>query len=60
MEILWFTLVAIVLYLAADAALRAIEARAGRTLEYRSVIFLGVLMGLALISFALIRHFTGA
>jgi hypothetical protein len=56
MEALWFTLVAVVLYLAADRILLAIEAALGRTLEYRSLIFFGLLLGMALVAFALIRR----
>jgi hypothetical protein len=53
-EILYFSLVAILLYLLSDILLRRIESAAGRTLEYRSVIFFGILLALALASFALI------
>lgn len=57
MEVVWFSLAAILLYFAADFALRRIEAAAGRPLEYRSVIFFGLLLGMALAAFALIRRF---
>lgn len=59
MQILYFTLTAILLYLAADWILNRIEAAAGRRLEYRSIIFFAVFLGMALSSFALIRHFSG-
>ena len=55
MDVVYFTLVAILLYLVADRALRAIESAAGRTLEYRSVVFFGILLALALGTFAIIR-----
>lgn len=55
MEAVYFTLVAILLYLVADRALRAIESAVGRTLEYRSVIFFAILLALAVGTFALIR-----
>ena len=55
MDAVYFTLVAILLYLVADRALRAIESAAGRTLEYRSVVFFGILLALALGTFAIIR-----
>ena len=48
MDAVYFTLVAILLYLVADRALRAIESAAGRTLEYRSVVFFAILLVLAL------------
>lgn len=55
MDAVYFTLVAILLYLVADRALRAIESAAGRTLEYRSLVFFAILLLLALGTFALIR-----
>ncbi len=55
MEAVYFTLVAILLYLVADRALRAIESAAGRTLEYRSLVFFAILLALAVGTFALIR-----
>ena len=56
MEAIYFTLVAILLYLVADRALRGIESAAGRPLEYRSVVFFGILLALAMATFALIRR----
>ena len=56
MEILYFTLAAIVLYVGADWILNRIEAAVGRRLEYRSIIFFAILLIMALSSFALIRH----
>jgi hypothetical protein len=58
MELVWFTLVAALLYFAADAILRAIESAAGRPLEYRSIVFFALLLGMALASFAVIRVLT--
>ncbi|MGD2138313.1 MAG: hypothetical protein PVF08_08655 [Gammaproteobacteria bacterium] len=58
MEILYFTLTAIILYLAADWILNRIEVAAGRRFEYRSLIFFAILLVMALTSFALIRHLT--
>lgn len=57
MEILWFTLTAILLYVAADWILNRIEIVYGRRLEYRSIIFFAILLVMALSSFALFRHF---
>lgn len=56
MEVLWFSLIAVGLYVLADRILGAIEARLGRTLEYRSLAFFALLLALALGSFALIRR----
>lgn len=60
MEILYFTLAAIVLYVVSDRILDAIERRAGRRFEHRTLIFFAILLGLALATFALIRRFAGA
>lgn len=51
MEIVVFTLNAIVVYLAADWIIRAIERRKGETLKHRQVIFFVIFLPLALISF---------
>lgn len=59
MEVVYYTLVAIILYVAADRILNRIEVAAGKRYKYRSLIFFGILMILALTSFALIRLYTG-
>lgn len=59
MEVIYYTIVAIVLYIAADRILNRIEVVAGKRHKYRSLIFFGILMMLALSSFALIRLYTG-
>ena len=59
MEILYFTLTAIILYLASDWILRRIETAVGRQLEHRSLIFFAILLVMALASFALIRNYAG-
>lgn len=56
MEVVYFTLVAILLYLVADRALAAIESAVGHALAYRSVVFFAILLTLALGAFALIRR----
>lgn len=56
MEMLLFTALAVVLYLVADRVLDAVERRAGRRFEYRSVIFFAILLGLAVLAFAAVRH----
>jgi len=59
MSIVYFTLVAIVLYFAADWILERVEIAAGKRLEHRSLIFFAILLTLALTSFSLIQSFTG-
>ena len=58
MEIIYFTLAAILLYLFSDWLVRCIEAAFGRRLEYRTPIFFAILLVLAISSFALIRSLT--
>ena len=59
MEAVYFTLVAIVLYVVSDWLLERIEVRVGKRLEHRSLIFFVILLTLALASFWLIRMYTG-
>ena len=59
MEIVYFTITAIALYAISDWAVRRIEAFAGRQLEHRTLVFFAIILGLALVSFGLIRHLTG-
>ena len=54
-EILLFTLVAIVIYLVSDWIIRMIEARRGAALKQRQVIFFAVFLVLALVSFRVLR-----
>jgi len=56
MEIIYFTLVAVFIYVGADWILNRIEVAAGRRLEYRSIIFFAIFLVMALSSFALVRH----
>lgn len=60
MSALYYTITGIVLYLLADRILRALEARAGRVFEHRTLVFFGLLSALALGSFALIRAWLGS
>jgi hypothetical protein len=55
MEILVFTLNAIVIYLLADWIIRAFESRKGEALKNRQVIFFVVFLALALISFNVLQ-----
>ncbi len=59
MQFVYFTLIAIGLYLLSDWLLDRIEVLAGRRFEYRSLIFFAILLTLALVSFSLIRVYTG-
>ena len=59
MEAVYFTLVAIVLYLVSDWILDRVEVAAGRRFEHRSLLFFAILLTLALASFALIRAYKG-
>jgi predicted PurR-regulated permease PerM len=59
MTTVYFTLAAIVLYLACDRLLDLLERRAGRRFENRSLIFFAMLLGFSLVTFALIRRFVG-
>ena len=57
MELLYFIVVAVAIYLLADRILRLIEQYLGRTLEQRSAVFFFIILALALASFSAIRHF---
>ncbi len=59
MEILYFTLVAVILYFGSDWILDRIETAAGRRFEYRTLIFFAILATLAVTSFSLIRALNG-
>lgn len=59
MSIVFFTILAIILYVTADWLLERVEVAAGRRLKNRSLIFFVILMTLALSSFSLIQHYTG-
>lgn len=59
MQFVYFTLTAIGLYLLSDWLLDRIEVVAGRRFEYRSLIFFVILLTLALVSFSMIRIYTG-
>lgn len=59
MSAIYFTLAGIILYLVADWLLRQLENRAGRRFGHRTLIFFGLLLGLALVSFGAIRRLAG-
>lgn len=56
MEILVFTLNAIVVYLLSDWIIRQIEQRRGKVLKNRQVIFFVVFLSLALITFNVLQN----
>ena len=55
MEIVVFTLNAIVVYLLADWIIRAVERKKGEVLKNRQVVFFVVFLALALISFNVLK-----
>lgn len=60
MEIVLFTVVAIVLYLLSDWIVQRIEISAGRRLEHRTLLFFGVIAVLAVTSFSLLQGYLSA
>ena len=59
MQYVYFTLVAAVLYLLSAWIVDRIEIVAGKRFEYRSLLFFGILLTLALVTFSAIRTYTG-
>jgi hypothetical protein len=57
LEAVYFTVTGILLYLLADRVVVLIERRAGRVLEHRTLLFFVLLLTMALVTFAAIRHF---
>ncbi len=60
MEAVYFTIAAVALYFISDRILDRIEVARGARFEHRSLIFFGILLTLALVSFAIIRRLVGA
>jgi MFS family permease len=58
-QIVYFTLVAAILYLLSNWLVDRIEIAAGRRFQYRSLLFFALLLALAMISFSLIGIYTG-
>jgi hypothetical protein len=56
MQYVYFTIIAVVLYFAADRILERIEIRRGERLPYRSLVFFAILLPLAFISFKVIEY----
>jgi len=57
MEIVYFTVVAIGLYVIADAALRWLEQLRGARFENRQLVFFAIILPLALVTFWLLQAF---
>ncbi len=60
MEILIFTLNAIVIYLLADWIVRVLERRKGEVLKQRQVVFFVIFLAMALVSFEVLRALLAA
>jgi hypothetical protein len=60
MSVLYFIAVAVALYFLADRILQFIEARHGARFEYRTILFFFLLLGLAIVTFAVIRRLQGS
>lgn len=56
MQILLFTVLAVVLYVVSDRVLNALELRAGRRFEYRSAYFFVILLVLAVLAFSVVQR----
>lgn len=59
MELVYFTFIAIGLYFAADALLDWIERKRGARFENRQIVFFAIILPLALLTFWLLRTFSG-
>ena len=57
MSIVYFTLAAAILYLFSDWILDRVEVTAGRRFQHRSLVFFGILLTLALVTFPLLQTF---
>jgi len=59
MDLVYFTVVAIGVYFAADWLLDWLERRRGERFENRQVVFFAIILPLALAAFWLMRHLSG-
>ena len=59
MSAIYFTLAGIVLYLVADRILDRIERHRGERFEHRTLVFFGILLSLALVTFPILRTLSG-
>jgi surface polysaccharide O-acyltransferase-like enzyme len=58
-DLIIFTLNAILIYLVSDWLVRVLERQRGQAFKQRQVIFFVIFLGLALLSFALLRQILG-
>jgi len=58
-QYIYFTLVAAILYLLSSWIVDRLEIAAGKRFEQRSLLFFGILLTLALITFSAIQSYTG-
>ena len=56
MELVYFTVVGIALYLISDRLVNFIETKRGARLEHRSILFFAIILTLSLISFNVIQR----
>ena len=56
MQFVLFTVLGIVLYVVSDRVLLALERRAGRVFEYRSLVFFAILLALAVVTFGFVQR----
>ena len=59
-DLIIFTLNAILIYLASDWLVRVLERQRGRAFKQRQIIFFVIFLCLALLSFAFLRQILGA
>jgi hypothetical protein len=59
MDLVYFTLVAVALYVGADRLLERIERSRGKRFDNRQVVFFAIILPLALIAFWLVRALSG-
>lgn len=59
MDMIWFLLTGVVVYLVADGVVRYIERRRGEVMENRSLVFFAVFLPLVLLAFELVKRVLG-
>jgi len=59
MEMVYYTVSAVALYALSDWILNRIEIHRGKRFEHRTLIFFGLILALALITFQVIQRLTG-
>ena len=59
MEIVYYTVTAVLLYAVSDWLLNRIEIKRGKRFEHRTLIFFAMILTLALVTFEIIQRLTG-